>query len=271
MIPWAVLKEEYLKPIGGALLLPYVLYREIKEQIDLWKTRTHAPLGGKAGGTGELKVLIDRLGQYKEEAPVLRERLCQGVIEKLFTDSSSAVALASKRLISDLIAYEGFLTVPDIDLASRTLSTSERWETTGALVRVLDSFEKPDALAARFETLLRDILLDSDLCTREAKTGEEAMFSVPLYALLPNPVMAVERILSDILGEVRIDSRFFHLWPQLEQNLLMASGIDPSGETKREPVWPSKARMEIEEIIAAYLGNTPFAAFLQASVPFDAI
>jgi hypothetical protein len=35
------------------------------------------------------------------------------------------------------------------------------------------------------------------------------MFSVPLYALLPHPVMAVERVLSDILSEVRIDSRFF--------------------------------------------------------------
>jgi hypothetical protein len=34
MIPWPVLKEEYLKPIGGFLLLPYVLYKEIKEQID---------------------------------------------------------------------------------------------------------------------------------------------------------------------------------------------------------------------------------------------
>ena len=31
---------------------------------------------------------------------------------------------------------------------------------------------------------------------------------------------------------------------------------------------PSKARMETGEIIDAYLGNTPFASFLQTSVPF---
>jgi hypothetical protein len=58
---------------------------------------------------------------------------------------------------------------------------------------------------------------------------------------------------------------------QLEENLLMASGIEPSEDTRRQPVMPSKARMEIEEIIAAYLGNTPFASFFQTSVPFDAI
>lgn len=175
------------------------------------------------------------------------------------------MALASRRLLSDIIAYEGILTIPDIDLTRRKLSTSELWE---ALVRVLDSFEKPDALEARLETLLRDIFLASDLFLREGKAAEEAMFSAPLYALLPHPVMAVERILSNILGESRIDSRFFRLWPQLEQNLLIASGMEPAS---RQPVMPSKARMETEEIIAAYLGQTPFASFMQASVPFDAI
>jgi hypothetical protein len=84
---------------------------------------------------------------------VLRERLCQGVIEKLFTDSSSAVALASKGLLSDIIEYEGFLTVPHIDFTSRKLSTSELWETTGALTRVLGSFENPKPLEERLEEL----------------------------------------------------------------------------------------------------------------------
>ena len=96
------------------------------------------------------------------------------------------------------------------------------------------------------------------------------MLSVPLYALLPSPALAVERILREILGEPRIDSPFFRLWPQLEQNMLIASGIDPGEETSREPM-PSKARMETGEIIAAYLGNTPFARFFQTSVPLDAI
>src|SRR5512144_1221721 len=121
MMPWWQLKEEYLKPIGGFLLLPYVLYREIKEQIDLWKTKGHTPVAGKGGEVKELKALVDRLGLYRKDASVRRERLCQGLIAKLFTDSSSAVALASKRLLSDIIEYEGFLTVPDIDLTGRTL------------------------------------------------------------------------------------------------------------------------------------------------------
>jgi hypothetical protein len=52
MITWWQLKEDWLKPIGGILLSPYVLYREIKEQIDLWNTKGHTPF---AGGGGEAR------------------------------------------------------------------------------------------------------------------------------------------------------------------------------------------------------------------------
>ena len=142
------------------------------------------------------------------------------------------------------------------------------WETTGALSRILDSFEKPEALEERLEKLLRVILSDSDLCLRERMDGEDAELSVPLYVLLPDATMAVERILGEILGERRIDSPFFHLWPQLEHNLLTASGIDPAAETSRQPVMPSRAQMEPGEVIEAYLGNTPFASFFQTAVPF---
>jgi hypothetical protein len=160
--------------------------------------------------------------------------------------------------------------VPHIDLTGRTLSTSELWETTAALSRVLDSFENSKPLE-ELEKLLLAVFSESNLLSREAKAGSEAMFSVSLYALLPSPAVAVERVLGEILGEPRIDSPFFRLWPQLEKNMLIASGIEPGEETRRQPVMPSKARMEIEEIIAAYLGNTPFASFFQASVPFDTI
>jgi hypothetical protein len=189
-----------------------------------------------------------------------REQLCQGIVAKLFTDSSSPAALAFFRLLSELTEYEGFLAVPDIVLGGK-LSTSEIWERTAALSRVVDCFEKPQALAERLEKLLRAIFLESDLCHREQMDGEEAELSVPLYVLLPDPTRAVDRILDEILGEPRIDSPFYRLWPQLEHNLLTASGIDPSTESNRQPVIPSNARMETGEVIDAYLGNTPFASF----------
>ena len=110
----------------------------------------------------------------------------------------------------------------------------------GALTLVLDSFEKTDALAERLEKLLLAVFSDSDLFSREAKAGSEAMFSVSLYALLPSPAVAVEGVLGEILGEPRIDSPFFRLWPQLEENLLMASDIEPGEETRRQPVCPAK-------------------------------
>lgn len=91
---WWQLKEEYLKPIGGFLLLPYVLYKEIREQTDLWKAKGHSRAGGR-GETGELRALIDRLGGYREEAPQKREALVQGIVRKVFTDRSSPGAVAA--------------------------------------------------------------------------------------------------------------------------------------------------------------------------------
>ena len=90
---WWQLKEGFLKPIGGALLLPYVLYREIKEQRDLWKTKGHTPFAGKGEEGGEIKALLDRLESYRQDASLRRARLCQAVIGKLFTDVSSPGAL----------------------------------------------------------------------------------------------------------------------------------------------------------------------------------
>ena len=112
------------------------------------------------------------------------------------------------------------------------------------------------------------MLSDSDLYQQERQDGEDAALSVPLYVLLPDTTMAVERVLGEILGEERINSPFFRLWPHLEDNLLIASGIDPGVETQRQTIAPSKARMETGELIDSYLGNTPFASFFQTDVPF---
>ena len=144
---WWQLKEEFLKPIGGALLLPYVLYREIKQQRDLWKTKGHTPLRGRGEEQGgELKALLDRVACYREEASLRRETLSQGILVKLFKDPFSAAGVAAYRLLMEIIKYEGFLSVPDIDLSNRKLSTSEVWEATASLTRIIDSFEKPEAL-----------------------------------------------------------------------------------------------------------------------------
>jgi Type IV secretion-system coupling protein DNA-binding domain len=263
---WWQLKEEYLKPIGGFLLLPYVLFREVKEQTDLWKAKGHSRASGR-GETGELRALVDRLSRYREEAPQKREALVQGIVRKIFTDRSSPGAVAAARLLSDMIDYEGLLSVPDIDLRGRKLSTSEIWERSAALTRALHSFEKPEALEERLERLVRAILSETDLVEWKRQDGE-AVLAVPLYTLLPDPALAVERVLGEILTEDQPKSLLSRIWLQLKQNMYTASGIDPAQETSREPIWPGKARMETGELIDAYLGNTLFARFLQTAVPF---
>jgi hypothetical protein len=269
MIPWQVLKEEWLKPIGGFLVFPYFVYKEIKDQVDLWKTKTHTPRAGKVGDARALKPLIARVNRYKEEAPVLRDRLCQGIISKLFTDPSLPIAQASKKLLAEIIWYEGLLRVPELDLTDTNPSTSKVWEMEDGLSRIVDSFEKTEALEERLEKLVRAILEGSDLAERQAKREGEAMFSVPLYTLLPKPILSVERILGQIVTERWPDSPFKRLWRQLKENMFVVSGIDPSDPGDREPVWPSKAKMQATDVIESYLGNTPSASFFASSLPFD--
>jgi hypothetical protein len=180
---WTELKEEWLKPIGGAFLLPFFLYREVKEQVDLWKTRPHTPVSGKENQANELKTLIARLERYRDEAPSRQERLRESVIAKLFTDPSTGIALASRTLLTDIIWYEGLLRVPDIDLTDARPSTGKIWEMEDALSRVVDSFEKTQALQGRLEKLVSAILDGSDLAGRKGKREGDTMFSVPLYAL----------------------------------------------------------------------------------------
>ena len=105
---WWQLKEECLKPIGGILLLPYVLYREIKEQIDLWNTKGHTPFAGGGGETRELKALVDRLGRYREDASQRRETLSRGIVVKLFTDPSSPAAMAAASSFRTLSGMKDF-------------------------------------------------------------------------------------------------------------------------------------------------------------------
>jgi hypothetical protein len=269
MFDWWRIKEEILKPLLGLLLLPYVLYKEARQQLFLWQTKTHAPFGGKGGQTREGRALFERLRRFRNEAPLIRERVCRSVVEKVFTDSASAGGVAAYQLLTAIIEEEGVLTVPDSDTGGRKLSTSELWEREGALRRCLDALEKPQVLEARLESLLSAIVQDSDLTGRGATPGEEATVSVPLYTLLPSPVLAVERALREIVTEPRADSPFYRLWWQLTQNLLIASGIDPGAESAKQAVWPSGAKMEVEQLMDAYIGNTPLVAFFRTAVPFD--
>ena len=111
--------------------------------------------------------------------------------------------------------------MPDIDLKGRKLSTSEMWETTAHCRAFLTLLRRLSRLRSGLRSFCGRCFLDSDLCQQERQDGEEAELSVPLYVLLPDPTMAVERVLGEILGEERINSPFFRLWPQLEQTICL--------------------------------------------------
>jgi hypothetical protein len=266
---WPLIKD-FIKAMWNLAVGSYYLFQEVRYQVGQWTTRPQRSLIGRGGKTGEVSALLKRLETFKADAPAQQERLCRAVVEKVFTDSASPAGRAAFKLLTEILELEGFLTAVRFEQGEPAkLSTSEMWEKESELRRAFGFFERPHVIEARLEKLLRAIVDDSDLRTGQARGSEEAMFSVPLYTLLPSPVMAVERVLDEIVTEPLPESPFYRLCWQLKQNMFAASGINPASGSAKEPVWPSKAKMEVEKLIDAYLGNTPFVAFLRTGVPFD--
>src|SRR5947209_2648757 len=79
----------------------------------------------------ELRHLDDDLRQHAESAEEKRDDLCAAVVADALDlspdDAVSPVARAAWRLCQSLLAYEGHLHVPDIDLG-RPRGTAETWQ-----------------------------------------------------------------------------------------------------------------------------------------------
>jgi len=223
--------------------------------------------------TGELTALSARLRRFAGAGEERRERVCQSAVVRALgapKDPAPPIFEHSLDLCRKLLGYEGHFVVPQIDPAQR-LSTTEVWELTSTAKKRLAPFEQPETAQRIEETLAA--LLGNLLDEQPTLPGEgEATLFVPLHALLPDPVRAIEGALAVVLGEPGKDSLFPRLWQRLERNLLEASGIDPdrAGDTQKQPIPPSKAKDQTPAaLVAAYLAGTPLADFFETPIPFS--
>lgn len=102
-----------------------------------------------------------------------------------------------------------------------------------------------------------------------AKCGEAEPFATfPLVDVLPDPAKLVWSVMLPFFREdVEALGLFADIRKQLDRNFHQASGVDYPAPSHKL-ITPDKHKGTPREIVAAYLGNTPFEALFYAPVPF---
>jgi hypothetical protein len=178
---------------------------------------------------------------------------------------ASPIADLSMRLCEALLSSEGLFLPVRLE---GSLTTAEVWKMTDGIKHRLSVFEEPEPFIAALAGFLHNVL--GGLHALPVPEDGSAL-SIPLFDFLPNVPLSVEGIFGVAFNGSETACPFQALKSQLERNLMLASGIDPSDHTSRkEPVPPTKAKDQSPQaLIADYLGGTPFAAFLQTPIPFS--
>jgi hypothetical protein len=226
---------------------------------------------------GELGELYNRMQAYVGEAEDERNEVCWKAVDYAFNlmgaDAQGIVARAAYQLCQDILALEGYLYLPAIDI-NKSFTTVEMWELTATIKNALIPFEdeeKRKRIVSGLTILLHCLCSGLPQINMPAEDGW-ASLSVPLYVLLPDAGKAIEAAVeTPLLINLGQSGVFERLRTRLMHNIYIASGIDPSQpeKSRKEIVMPGKADMSKDEIIATYLNGTPLANFLQTPLPFS--
>jgi hypothetical protein len=162
----------------------------------------------------ELGELYNRLQTYIGEAEDQRDELCWKAVDYVFDlqggDSRGVVGRAVYQLCQDILALEGHLYLPAIDI-NKSFTMVEMWELTAAIKNALVPFEDLDKrgyILAGFKVLLERLTCGLPQITAQVE-GAWASLSVPLYVLLSDPIDAVEAAIRIPLTETIVHMGFF--------------------------------------------------------------
>jgi hypothetical protein len=223
----------------------------------------------------ELFNLYQRLKRYEPQAEGIATDICRSAVSKAIDpspdDLTNPFVLSANQLCIDLLRYEGYFPLPEIDF-SLDYSMGETWDLTALIRRDLAFYEtkaRQEKIREILTMFLYNPLHDSErrqlLNEKIIRPGtEEVLFFAPLEGLHEKIPEAIEEV-GVILGrECAQDGEPFpRLFKQYEQNFIRAS------EGHREPVPPRELKgKSASELIQLYLSQTPFPRFFTAPVPF---
>jgi hypothetical protein len=193
-----------------------------------------------------------------------------GAGEHIVLPQSRPVRNALRALIGELLALEttvfGF---PEIEWDMAVLSMKEM----AGLRHLLRQKEHFLANEERSAAILIAQLVNTYCALTEALARVPDMgaspLSIPLHTLVPDLAEQVEHFIGRANLDRVMDAGLFEaVRVRLYENVCQVSGLVPYQEHKKPYVTPPKSGLPPEELIASFLGGTPFAEFLQAPVPF---
>lgn len=262
----------------------YPIFRgwQVAERIGHGIRRTFAEIA-----TGRQAQRADRLGDRVEE--MLRERglhieagrkqlaasIARRVLDYLAPQQRTmALPLCEPlaAMIADLIAYSELFDAPDA-LHGTVAARSAIWEAEDRLLKtakILDNFDEViDGFTDFVVELVAPVVRGCPALIEERSGHDgEITFATELSASLPDLPAVVERMVqlpfAPELEEYGLTER---LTSRLQYNLHIASGGIPGGEEKPIRLPTRAAPMPARDLVASYLGGTPFAALFDMPVP----
>lgn len=236
----------------------------------------------------ETKALYDQVAAAAANSPLnepelsdLRVSLVVEACERADVRPADFVLVALFDILSELMAADGITEVPEIDW-SQSLSLDDGVALRNHLRARQRFLEEFDARMAQWretavETLTNLVIrLPAAACAQD-DGNEEApattRLDVALIDLIEEPAHLIGSISVPALDARAVDLELFgRLRGQIEDNLYEASGILPDNRsTSRKPiVYPMNAdRLSPTELVATYLGGTPFVPLLLEPLSFN--
>ena len=240
--------------------------------MDKWRTARRMSQDQK-----ELYNLYKKLLSYSDQAQDTCTTVCWGAVitalDPTPDDLTNPFVLAANQLCQDILHYERYFPLPEIDL-TRELPLGEIWELKALIQRCLtfyDSKEQQERVGWILRMILLNLLLDPErrpwLDEKLIRiAGEDALFFATLESIHANIPQAIEAV-ADVFGQTctQEGEPFPRLYKKIEDNFLHVSGIDPHRREHRhkQPVLPRQAKGKTPfELISMYLNATPFPDFL---------
>jgi len=246
--------------------------------MDKWRTARRMSQDQK-----ELYNLYEKLLSYSDQAQDTCTTVCWDAvikaIEPTTDDLTNPFVLAANQLCLDILHYEQYFPLPEIDLA-RELPLGEIWELSALIRRCLafyESKEQQERVGWILHMILYNLLLDREkrpwLDEKLIRVPiEDVLFFATLESLHANIPQAIG-VLIDVFGQTctQAGEPLPRLYKKIEDNFLHVSGIDPHRLEHRhkQPVLPSQVKGKTPfELIYMYMNETPFPDFLTTPLPF---
>lgn len=207
-----------------------------------------------------------------EAGAAVAELVIEGIADTVSRPTSLDLSRAVGQCLRRLIEQETTIfSDPQIDWRTALLSLKEQVELRRFL-RAQEHYLANDVrLGHLFVATLAGLIggIISALPVLPDEPGDTATFTVPLFTLVPNIGEIVDRIVGTVTDDRLQDAGLFtSVSRRFYENVCAVSGLAPDEEHRKPFVTAAKSELPPAELIAAYLGGTPFEEVFLTRVPF---